>query len=213
MFITLEGIEGSGKTSQLAAIAAFIQGRGRTCRITREPGGTPLGRRIRRILLDPASADLHASAELLLYLADRAQHLAAVVRPALTAGHVVISDRFVDATLVYQGIARGVAPETIERLHRLLFDDLWPDLTLLLDLPADQGLDRARRDLSSGERTADEGRFEAEDLAFHRRVRQGYLDRARGCPQRFRVIDASRPADAVWHQIRDVLDETVGGGW
>jgi dTMP kinase len=211
LFITLEGIEGSGKTTQMGFVADFLQARGLACTLTREPGGTPLGARIRALLLDPANHHMAPTTELLLYFADRAQHLHQVVRPALEAGQAVICDRFVDATLAYQGAARGLGPERLRRLHDLLLDGLMPDLTLLFDLDPATGLTRARRDLERGGRPAGEARFENEDLEFHRRVRDGYLDLARREPGRFRRLDAARPPEGVQAQIARVLTEFLAG--
>jgi dTMP kinase len=205
MFITLEGIEGAGKTSQLEAAAQFVRSVGRPCATTREPGATALGRRIRGILLDPACADIDPLAELLLYLADRIQHLRQVVRPALAEGQVVICDRFVDATLAYQGAARGVDPDLILQLHEKLLGRWRPDLTLLIDIPVEIGLARAWKAVDRGERNGAETRFEQEAMAFHERVRQGYLTLAAREPERFRVIDGNRPAPDVGRDIHAAL--------
>lgn len=201
MFITLEGIEGSGKTTQLPHIRDFLTCRGKACVVTREPGATRAGRRIRSILLDPESRGLSPRAELLLYLADRADHVEQVIRPALDAGKTVVCDRYVDATIAYQGYARGLGVEIIETLHRLLCDDLKPDLTLLFDLPAEVSLRRAVSALENGDRPADEGRFEAEARQFHEKVRAGYLELARREPTRYRVIDAGREPEQVTRSV------------
>jgi dTMP kinase len=201
MLITLEGIEGSGKTTQMAYLQEHLSGLGYRCIVTREPGGTPVGEQIRSILLDPAARGKTTAAELLLYVADRAEHIAAVIKPALEHGRVVLCDRFFDATLVYQGFARGIDRERIRRLHRMMCDDLYPDVTFLLDLAPEQGLSRAWKALAEGGRTAAETRFEEEALAFHRRVREGYLQMARTEPARFRVIDASQSVETVRRQI------------
>jgi dTMP kinase len=205
MFITLEGIEGSGKTTQMAHIARFLEQHGRTCVQTREPGGTPIGEKLRAILLDPANRHLAPGAELLLYTADRVQHVQEVVAPALDAGHTVLCDRFFDATLVYQGYARGLDRGLIQTLHDLLLDGLRPDLTLLLDLDPALGLRRAWRQLDSGSRGAGESRFEKEALAFHDRVRAGYLELARAAPERIAVLDAAQSEAAVREAIFDIL--------
>ena len=207
MFITLEGIEGSGKTSQIDRMADFFDKRRIATLITREPGGTAIGEKIRSILLDPLHKDLAPTAELLLYMADRAQHLDALVKPALKRGLTVICDRFADATFVYQGYARGLSPELMFRLHRMLFDDLKPDLTLLLDLDPRIGLERAWSQLESGGRSRREGRFEEETLAFHQRVRDGYRDLSRRESRRFRIIDAAQDELAVWKQIQRILEQ------
>jgi dTMP kinase len=205
MFITLEGIEGSGKTTQMQAIAAWLKAAGMTCRITREPGGTAIGGQIRRVLLHPENDALAPGAELMLYVADRVQHLESVVRPALAAGQVVVCDRYFDATLVYQGYARGVDKEMIRQLHRLACGGLTPDLTLLLDLDPETGLSRAWKRIQSDSAHAQESRFEKEKLDFHRRVRDGYLDLARLESERFVVIDADADADIVQGRIEAAL--------
>lgn len=203
MFITLEGIEGSGKTTQIRSLSAYVEGQGYACVITREPGGTAIGERIREILLDPENNDLVPMAELLLYMADRAQHLSQLVKPALAEGKIVLCDRYFDATLVYQGFARGLAVKLLNKLHKLLFEDLKPDLTLLLDLPPRIGLDRAWKQLDNGSRTGGESRFEEETISFHEKVRAGYLELARLEPGRFTVINASQDENQVQHDIRN----------
>jgi len=209
MFITLEGIEGAGKTTQLPHIRDFLAGRGKACIVTREPGATRAGRKIRSILLDPESRGLSPRAELLLYLADRADHVEKVIHPALAAGRTVVCDRYVDATIAYQGYARGLGVEIIETLHRLLCDDLKPDLTLLFDLPAEVSLRRAVTALENGDRPAGEGRFEAEARQFHEKVRAGYLELARREPARYRVIDAAREPEQVTRSVIGVLSAAL----
>jgi dTMP kinase len=209
MFITFEGGEGAGKTLQARAAAEYLRSRGREVVETREPGSTPVGGRIRAILLDPEVADLDFRAELLLYMADRAQHIHTVIRPALDAGRIVLCDRYLDATLAYQGHARGLDIGLIEDLHRRVLDDLQPDATLLLDLPPEQGLERAWSAVSDGGRDTAETRFETEAIAFHRRVREGYLDLARRFPGRFRVIDAQPDEPRVREAVQRALNEIV----
>ena len=201
MFITLEGIEGSGKTTQLAPIAGFLEGLGRSVTLTREPGATSIGRKIRTILLDPENREIAPLTELLLYGADRIQHLSQVVLPALEAGEVVVCDRFMDATTVYQGAARGLDAHLIASVHRIVVGELCPDLTILFDCPPDVGLARTRRALESGLRNLSETRFENEELVFHEKVRKGYLDLARENPRRFFVVDAAKESDAVFKDI------------
>jgi dTMP kinase len=205
MFITLEGIEGSGKTSQIDRLAAFFNDRGMEWVTTRQPGGTAIGESIRSILLNPENDTLSPMTELLLYLADRAQHINEVIRPALAAGKTILCDRYFDATVVYQGFARGLSVELLLELHRILFDNLKPDVTLLLDLDPQQGLERAWQQLNSGQRAGGESRFEYEALAFHEKVRAGYLELAKREPQRFRIIDAGRSADHVFAEITKAL--------
>jgi len=207
MFITLEGIEGCGKTTQMERLCAFFETLGRPYVETREPGGTSIGEKIRAILLDPAHTDLVPAAELLLYMADRAQHINALIKPALNAGKIVLCDRYFDATVVYQGHARGLDVGIIYDLHRLLFQDLTPDITFLLDLEPRIGLARAWKQLDGGTRSDGESRFEAEAVAFHEKVRAGYLELARSNSERIRIIDASREEMQVQRQIRKVLAE------
>ncbi|UCF91892.1 MAG: dTMP kinase [Desulfobacterales bacterium] len=201
MFITLEGIEGSGKTTQIRYLVEYFQARGAQWVTTREPGGTPIGAKIRAILLDPESENLDPWAELLLYMADRVQHLDELVKPALAEGKAVLCDRYFDATLAYQGYARGLDIEIINRLHQLLLGGLKPDITFLLDLSPRQGLARAWRQLHNGTRTGAESRFEEETLAFHEKVRAGYLSLARLEPERIRVVDASQDEKKVRDEI------------
>lgn len=205
MFITIEGIEGSGKTTQIKHIAEFLRKKGHDCVMTREPGGTIIGERIRALLLDPGSKNMDPVTELLLYTADRAQHINALVNPALAAGKTVLCDRYFDATLAYQGYARGVDMELIHRLHQLVLEGLMPDITLLLDLFPEVGLSRAWKQINSGARSAGETRFEKETLLFHEKVRAGYLALARKDPGRYRVVDASGNEDQVRSEIIKVL--------
>ncbi len=205
MFITLEGIEGSGKTTQIKNIAGFLGNKGHDCVITREPGGTKIGEKIRSILLDPESRDIEPVCELLLYFSDRVQHINEVVNPSLSEGKTVICDRYFDATLVYQGYARGLSIDLITRLHELILEGLKPDITILLDLPSEIGLLRAWEQIDNGSRSGDETRFEKEALSFHEKIRKGYLELARLEPQRFRVIDASQGKNKVQMDIEKAL--------
>jgi len=209
MFISFEGIEGSGKSTQIKHAKDFLEKRGVACRLTREPGGTDIGRRIRAILLDPRNVNLDPLAELLLYMADRAQHLKQVVKAALDDKKTVLCDRYFDATVAYQGFARGLDMEMITLLHLQAFNNLKPDLTLLLDLEPKKGLARAWRQIDDGGREAAETRFEEEKIAFHEKVRDGYLSLAQQEPARFVVIDATRDESAVWDQIRMVLAKAI----
>jgi len=207
MFITLEGIEGSGKTTQMQQLSAYFEMRGHSCVLTREPGGTSLGEKIRAILLDPASIELVPTAELLLYMADRAQHINSLIKPGLAEGKVVLCDRYFDATIVYQGFARGLDTGLICELHRLLFEDLKPDITFLLDLAPRIGLARAWKQLDNGTRVGTESRFEEETISFHEKVRAGYVELARCEPERIRVVDGSRDEKKVQEDIRAALAE------
>ena len=198
LFITLEGGEGAGKTTSLTFVRTFLEQAGKEVIVTREPGGTPLGEKIRALLLQGRD-DMHADAELLLMFAARAEHLARVVLPALTAGAYVVCDRFTDATYAYQGGGRGVSAKRISALEDWVQQALRPDLTLLLDIPIDKGLKRA------GQRSAPD-RFERETLEFFERVRVSYLAIAAQEPQRVKVIDAGRDIPAVERQLRSVLE-------
>ena len=183
-FITVEGGEGVGKSSNLAFIEAYLRNAGKDVVMTREPGGTHLGEKIRELLLDAAQASMAVDTELLLMFAARAQHLAEVIKPALADGKWVVCDRFTDATYAYQGGGRGVDGQRIAQLEQWVQGNLRPDLTLLLDLPVQQGLHRA------GQRSEPD-RFEREQHSFFERVRETYLIRARQESNRFRVIDAA----------------------
>ncbi len=201
--ITLEGVEGAGKTTALAYVQGLLESHGIPVTVTREPGGTPVGERIRGLLLDP-EARMAPETELLLLFAARAEHLARVIRPALDAGRWVLCDRFTDASYAYQGGGRGIDPARIQILEDWVQGTLRPDLTLLLDLPAETGLARAR-----GRAPGD--RIEREALDFHRRVRAAYLARAEAEPQRFCVVDASRPLAEVERRLRDCLEPLIHG--
>ena len=210
MFITFEGIEGSGKTTQIQRVHDYLRQKGHDVVVTREPGGSHIGRQIRSILLDSKNKGLNPLAELLLYMADRAQHLDEIVKPGLSAGKVILCDRYYDATIAYQGYARGLNIDLISRLHWIAFADYKPDMTFLLDLPPETGLGRAWRQIENGQRAGTETRFEEEALGFHRRVREGYLALAHLEPRRFKIIDASAPKDRVEREIIAVLDSAIG---
>ena len=175
------------------------------CLVTREPGGTKIGEKIRSILLDASNHPMDPLTELLLYMADRAQHLRELICPALESGKTVICDRFFDATVVYQGCARGLDVDWIKKLHRIILKDFRPDLTLLLDVSAEIGLSRAWKAVHSGDRGSGETRFEQEALSFHQKVREGYLNLAAADPRRFKVIDASQSEEKVRQDIMKVL--------
>lgn len=208
IFITLEGVEGSGKTTQAPHLVAFLKSRGYTVVRTREPGGTGMGKRIRSILLDPESAGMDPLAELLLYEADRAQHVHRVILPALEAGQAVVCDRFYDATTAYQGYARNLDLSLVEDLNAIAAEKLVPDMTILLDIPARVGVPRARTREGRGFRDhGREGRFEAESLDFHEKVREGYLALAVKHPKRFVVIRADQDTESVRGDIVAAVEE------
>jgi dTMP kinase len=205
MFITFEGIEGSGKSTQIKLLVPVLEAKGYGCVATREPGATKIGEKIRAVLLDANHSAMLSTTELLLYEADRAQHVSEVIEPALAADKVVISDRFFDATTVYQGYARGLDLKLIEQLHDMVAGQLRPDLTIILDLPVDLGLKRAWQRIRTQSADAREDRFEQEAVAFHERVRQGYLTLAGHEPERFRIIDASRDIETVHKEVLDAV--------
>lgn len=201
LFITFEGIEGCGKTTQIELLAAWLETRGLGCVRTREPGGTAAGEAIRGIFLNSGHTELTALTELLLVTAARAQHLHEVVMPALNAGGIVVCDRFFDATAVYQGCAGGLDRDLIERSHELFCAGLRPDITLLLDCPVYLGLGRSRARNDEAGLSIAEGRFEDKDGDFHENVRLGYLERARREPGRFAIIDARASVEQMQRQI------------
>ena len=210
MFITLEGIEGAGKTTQLPRLVAFLEQHGHTCVVTREPGGTAIGQKIRSLLLDPDNSDMSPETELFLYAADRAQHVRRLIEPALAEGKTVVCDRFADATEVYQGWARGLDMELVQVLNRVATGGRKPDITLLFDLPPEAGLKRAWQRITRNGKEAADCRFENEKMAFHERVRQGYLDLARREPERFVVIDALGTAAEVAGRMIAAMERLPG---
>jgi len=201
-FITLEGIEGAGKSTVAKFVLAYLARREIAGRLTREPGGTPLAERIRQLVLERGAEPLSPVTETLLMFAARDLHLEHVIRPALARGEWVVCDRFTDATRAYQGSGRGVDRELIEALAAAVHGGLAPDCTLLLDLPVSVGLARAR-----GRAPGDSDRFEAETQAFFEKVRAGYLELARREPGRFHVIDAAAPLAEVEARVEGILEE------
>jgi dTMP kinase len=200
-FITFEGIDGCGKSTQLRLLASVLRLRQADVVSTREPGGTPLGQTLRHALLE-AAGQVDPLAELLLYAADRAQHVRALVRPALSSGHVVLSDRYADATVAYQGAGRGFEPGLVSQLVELATGGLKPDLTLLFDLPVAQARERASHRTRNG-RGGD--RLESEDASFHERVREAYLKIAAAEPERVRVIDAARSVEETHASVNEIV--------
>ncbi|MGH8254311.1 MAG: dTMP kinase [Steroidobacteraceae bacterium] len=204
-FITLEGIEGAGKSTVARTLQAELERRGATVLLTREPGGTPLAESLRELLLRRGDELLNPNAETLLMFAARAVHLDNAVRPALAAGRWVICDRFTDASYAYQGGGRGVDAALLDRLAAAVHADLWPVRTLLLDVPPALGMQRARS------RPGAPDRFESEEIAFFERVRAAYLQRAAREPQRIRVIDATRALAEVEASARAAIDDLLPG--
>jgi dTMP kinase len=204
LLITLEGIDGTGKSTQLRLLAGYLKQRGFPVRVTREPGGTKLGERIRKILLDPATTRLAPLAELALMYAARAQHLEEVIRPALAKGQIVVSDRYNDASFAYQGYGRKLGLETVRAFDRIICGRTQPDLTILLDLAPRLSLGRAEGRQAG--RKSNQGRFESQGLNFHRGVRRGYLAVARKEPRRVKVVPADGAVAEVQKKIRTLID-------
>jgi dTMP kinase len=202
-FISLEGGEGAGKSTQMQNIRLWLENKGRQVIETREPGGTPLAEMIRDVVLHGKHPEMSAYTELLLIFAARAQHVEELINPALDNGHTVLCDRFTDASFAYQGGGRGIPDSDIETLENMVMGNLRPGLTLLLDLPVELGLERATG-------RGSEDRFETETMAFLQRARDAYLKRAATFSDRYVVIDARQAADQVWQEIQKALEERFG---
>ncbi|MGQ9632887.1 MAG: dTMP kinase [Bryobacteraceae bacterium] len=211
-FITFEGLDGCGKTTQMSLLAKRLRTAGRTVLISYEPGGTRIGAQVRRILLDAANHELCPTAELLLYFACRAQNVEEAILPALRRGEIVLSDRFTDSTLVYQGVGRGLGKQLVLTLDQIACKGLVPDLTLLLDIDLETSLGRARSRNAASCQTgaAAETRMDDQDLAFHRKVQQAYAELAAEHPERIAVIDARAAiediAERIWRVVARRLD-------
>ena len=209
LFITFEGIEGCGKTTQIGHLTSFFKKTQRPFLLTREPGGTKVGEKIRKILLSSDNAGIEPMAELFLYVADRVQHYRQVIVPALREGKVVLCDRFADATTVYQGFGRGLDLAWIEEIHARALENTKPDLTFLLDLPVEVGLKRAWKRLEKDQTRED--RFEKEAMDFHRRIREGYLTLARREPARIIVLDGMKDKQTLHGEIVSHLPRSLRG--
>jgi dTMP kinase len=199
MFITFEGPEGSGKSSQLPALAEFLRQQGHTVTTTREPGGTEIGNQVRAVLMSLQNTAMISRTEALLFCAARAQLVEQVIRPALVRGEIVLSDRYADSTLAYQGYGRGCDLEELRSLLNFATAGLWPDLTLLMDVPVETGLSRKR---SGG---GEWNRLDAWEVALHQRIRQGFLELARTNPERWIIVDASQPPEMVQLALRQAV--------
>lgn len=197
LFVTFEGPEGGGKTTQMRRLAEYLRGRGYPVLATREPGGTPIGDRVRAILLDPAHTEMRPEAEFLLFSAARAQHVAQVIRPHLAAGGVVLCDRYADASLAYQGYGYELNLATVDTITRFATGGLVPDLSLCLDVPVEVGLRRKSRGLGDAW-----NRMEQKEMDYHRRVRAGYLAIASRHPGRWLVLDATQPFDTLQTELQ-----------
>lgn len=208
-FITFEGGDGSGKTTQLKTLENYLSERGKPCQSTCEPGGTSLGKFLRKVLLETGNQRITSATELLLYLADRAQHIHEVIAPALKQGKIVLCDRHTDSTLAYQGYGRGIDLQLLRRLNELVSQGIKPDLTLLLDCPVEIGLSRTAQRRSQTGAGQGEDRFEQETLEFHERVRAGFLELARAEPDRFRIIDAAGSSRVVAEAIKNIIDQEL----
>jgi dTMP kinase len=208
LFITFEGVEGSGKTTQIQRLKKYLTQKGIPCKVTREPGGSSIGEKIRKILLNPDHREMTPTSELLLYEAARAQHVKEIINPFLKKGGVVLCDRFTDATVAYQGYGRMIDQKWVQRLNRLSSQGIRPDVTFLLDCPSDIGLKRAfqRNRMLKQEK---EERFEREEIQFHRRVRKGYLDIAKREPHRVKLIDTREGEKKVFEKIRKIIDNLI----
>jgi dTMP kinase len=208
LFITFEGVEGSGKTTQIQHLKRYLTQKGIPCRVTREPGGCPIGEKVRKILLNPDHREMSPLSELLLYEASRAQHVKEVIEPLLKKGEVVLCDRFSDASIAYQGCGRKVDLKLVERLNRLSSQGIKPDITFLLDCPSNVGLKRAIQRNQTLKKEKEE-RFEKEKIQFHHRVRKGYLSIAKKEPHRVKVIDTREGEEKVFQKIRQIVDELI----
>lgn len=209
-FITFEGGDGTGKTTQLKALENYLTARGLSCISTREPGGTSLGKLIRQVLLEAGKQAIASPTELFLYLADRAQHIHEVIISAVQQGKIVLCDRHTDSTLAYQGYGRGIDLTLLRSLNEIASAGIKPDLTFLLDCPVEIGLSRTdQRKASSASGPNREDRFEREDVEFHERVRAGFLELAHAEARRFRIVDASRPGDEVANEIKKIIDREL----
>ena len=209
-FITFEGGDGTGKTTQLKALESHLQSKGCSCVSTREPGGTSLGKLIRQVLLEVGKQPIASPTELFLYLADRAQHVQEVIIPAIDGGKIVLCDRYTDSTLAYQGYGRGIDLDLLRQLNEFANRGVEPDLTLLLDCPVELGLSRtAQRQSNAGSARGREDRFEREKVEFHEKVHAGFLAMARAEPERFRIIDASGSVEQVSREIQNVIDREM----
>lgn len=204
MFISIEGIEGAGKSTFIHSLKEIFIAKGHEIILTREPGGSKLGQKLRSIILN-TQENICSHAELFLFLADRAQHLNDIILPALKANKTVICDRYADSTIAYQGYGRGMDIASLENLHNIATQNLWPHHTFLLDLDPKLGLARANSRNLAQKTSLTEGRFEAENLAFHTRIQQGFLERAKQFPARFITLDATQSPDLVTQEAHHAM--------
>ncbi|MDD5434722.1 MAG: dTMP kinase [Nitrospira sp.] len=207
LFITFEGIEGCGKTSQAKLLSDYITGRGYKVVMTREPGGTPISEAIREILLSNEFITMHPHTEVLLYIASRAQHVEEIIKPAMEKGSIVICDRFSDSTFVYQCFVRGINKETVETINNFALNDVRPDLTFVLDIEPSEGLQRAM--LRNQKQHRGQDRIESEAIEFHQKVREGYLKLAEEYPERAYLIKTDKDRAEVHEEIKGVFDKFI----
>ncbi|MBI5299427.1 MAG: dTMP kinase [Deltaproteobacteria bacterium] len=200
IFITFEGIEGCGKSTQIKLLENYLKSKGVPTLFTREPGGTAIGEKIRQVLLNKDFKEMHPITELLLYASARSQHVHQVILPALKGGKIVLCDRYADATKAYQGDARGIDKTLLKNIHKIATDNLQSTLTFLLDCPVEIGLGRAQ----------DRNRFEEEKVSFHKKVRKGYLEIAKAEPKRIKIIDATQTRDTVHQEIANYVEKYIG---
>ncbi len=208
-FITFEGCDGTGKSTQLRLLADYLGARGKSCVLTREPGGTPLGQHIRQVLLEVGDQPIGSPTELFLYLADRAQHVQEIIIPALEQEKIVLCDRHTDSTMAYQGYGRGIDLELLRRLNEMASQGVRPDLTFLLDCPVSIGLSRTAGRQARAAGVNAEDRFEKEKLDFHEKVRQGFLNLARAEPGRISIIGAAASVQEVFAAIKTIIDKKL----
>ncbi len=208
-FIVFEGIEGCGKTTQISLLGEYLKKKGLPVIVTREPGGTAIGDEIRKILLSTKNADIAPETELLLYTASRVQHIQQLITPALSAGSIVLCDRFFDATAAYQGYGEGIDLKLVRQMQKTFFSDIIPDLTILLDCPAELGLGRSRRRIKSEGKESAEGRFEEKELSFHERVRNGYLEITRMDTERFCIIKGEQAVASTHQEICAAVEQRL----
>jgi dTMP kinase len=208
-FITFEGGDGTGKSTQIRLLERHLIAQGKSCLTTREPGGTSLGQLLRKILLESGNRPISSSTELFLYLADRAQHVHEVIAPAIMQGKIVLSDRYTDSTVAYQGYGRGFEVQLLLTLNRVASQGVTPDFTFLLDCPVELGLSRTIYRRSDPSIAKNDDRFENENLEFHEKVRRGFLDLARAEPARFYIIDASQSEQEVFAAVKEIVDRRL----
>ena len=208
-FITFEGGDGTGKSTQIQLLERYLVTQGKTCLTTREPGGTWVGQLVRQIVLEADSRSIGTRTELFLYLADRAQHVHEVIVPAMAQNKIVLSDRYGDSTVAYQGYGRGIDLKLLFKLNEVASGGLAPDITFLLDCPVELGLSRTVQRKSKAVKLQSNDRFESENLEFHKKVRQGFLELARAETARFHIVDASRSEQEVFAAIKEVIDRRL----